>query len=54
MIYPGTKMVRYEFPLRPDCTVVMVLPNDLTVAETRRLKQFMLSLIVAEAIDPTP
>ena len=43
--YPGTGMMRYPFPLRPDLDVVLVLPKTLHVDEVARLECFLLSLV---------
>ena len=43
--FPGTRMIRYTFPLRPDQDIVLVLPQDLRVEEVARLECFLLSLV---------
>ena len=43
--FPGTGMMRYLFPLRPDLDVILVLPQDLHVEEVARLECFLLSLV---------
>ena len=43
--FPGTRMIRYTFPLRPDLDVILVLPQDLHVEEVARLECFLLSLV---------
>lgn len=37
-------LVPYPFPLRPDLTVTLELPDDLTVAEAVRLAKFLEAL----------
>lgn len=45
---PGDEIARtlpvHRFPLRPDCTVRLDLPGDLTRKEAKRLGMFLLSL----------
>lgn len=43
--YPQTKMIAYPFPLRPDVTVKLALPTDLTTQEVARLTAFMGTLV---------
>ena len=43
--FPGTGMMRYLFPLRPDLDVLLILPQDLHVKEVVRLECFLLSLV---------
>ena len=45
--FPGTNMLKYPFPLRPECMVRLVLPRDLTLAEVARLTDFMRALVLS-------
>ena len=46
--FPGTGMLQYLFPLRPDLDVVLLLPQDLRIKEVARLECFLLSLVSEE------
>ena len=47
--FPGTNLLEYPFPLRPDCFARLVLPRDLTLAEVARLTDFMRALVLSAA-----
>jgi hypothetical protein len=42
---PGTNLIEYSFPLRPDHTVFLTLPRDLRLNEVRRITAFLETLI---------
>jgi len=42
---PGTNLIEYGFPLRPDHTVFLTLPRDLRLNEARRIAAFLETLI---------
>lgn len=41
-----TAWADYPFPLRPNFTATFVLPTDLTMQETQRLRSFLMSVAV--------
>jgi len=43
----------YEYPLRPNYLVQLVLPRDLTVSEAARLCGFIRALIIVESAQET-
>lgn len=45
---PQNGMVNHLFQLRPDLSVILVLPADLTVAESERVAGFVTALAFAE------
>ena len=45
---PGTNMIEYSFPIRPDANAYLTLPRDLSVNESRRLTAFLETLIDVE------
>lgn len=42
---PDRRLVTHDFPLRPDLTVSIQLPTDLTVADAERMTGFVTSLV---------
>jgi hypothetical protein len=50
IIPDGPRLISYEFPLRPNLTVNLWFPDDMTEADAERVAAFVRAL----AIRPTP
>lgn len=44
-------MLTYEFPIRKDMHVKMILPIDITDEEVQRMTRFLFSLVIPKEVD---
>ncbi len=49
---PSERMIPYEFPLRENLRVRLILPEDLTLADANRISSFVRSLAFGEDRSP--
>lgn len=51
-VVPSERMIPYEFPLRENLRVRLILPEDLTLADANRISSFVRSLAFGEDRSP--